>query len=218
MRKLSIQFRLRLSLIIVIGAAFLKTGAWTALSAYGAVALLWAAALRTPVRSLFQLLGAELVLLTLIALPLGWERASFLLLRSLICLLTMNSFLLSLPPHTFGIALKGLPLPARFQENVLLAGQYLEILLSEVTRMQRAAQYRGLSGPAGWLRYTSAAMIGSLYIRSLQRAERVYGAMVARGYQGFLPVDSKSTPFERASLAGGVLVAGGLTLASYLKL
>src|SRR5512136_730404 len=103
MRKLSIPFRLRLSLIIVIGAALLKTGAWTALSAYGAVALLWAAALRTPVRSLFQLLGAELILLSLIALPLGWERASFLLLRSLVCLLTMNSFLLSLPPHTFGI-------------------------------------------------------------------------------------------------------------------
>lgn len=216
MRKLSIPFRLRLSLIIVIGAAFLKTGAWTALSAYGAVALLWAVALRTPVRSLLQLLGAELILLSLIALPLGWERASFVLLRSLVCLLTMNSFLLSLPPHTFGIALKGLPLPARFQENVLLAGQYLEILLSEVTRMQRAAQYRGLSGPAGWLRYTSAAMIGSLYIRSLQRAERVYGAMVSRGYQGFLPVDQRSTPFERASLAGGALVAGGLTLASYL--
>lgn len=213
---LSIPFRLRLSLIFVLGAALLKVGTWPLLGVYGAFALLWALMLRTPVKALSQLLGAELILLTLLALPLGWERASFLLVRSLICLLTMNSFLLSLPPHAFGIALKGLPLPAGLQESVLLAGQYLEILLSEVTRMQRAAQCRGLSGPAGWLRYASAAMIGALYIRSLDRAERVYGAMVSRGYQGKLPVNSKSSTKERAGLILAALTAGALTLTSYL--
>ncbi|WP_254626022.1 hypothetical protein [Nostoc sp. TCL240-02] len=36
----------------------------------------------------------------------------------------MNSFLLTLPPHSFGIALKGLPVPAPLKENLLLAGQY----------------------------------------------------------------------------------------------
>ena len=45
---------------------------------------------------------------TFLALPLGVERASFLLVRSLVCLVTMNSFLLTLPPHSLGIALKGL--------------------------------------------------------------------------------------------------------------
>jgi cobalt/nickel transport system permease protein len=212
-----ITFRLRLSLIAVIGAALLKLGTWPLLAVYGALAILWAFVLRTPLKALSQLLGAELIFLSLMALPLGWERASYLLVRSLICLLFVNSFLLSLPPHSFGIALKGLPLPAGLQQSVLLAGQYLEILLSEVTRMQRAAQCRGLSGPAGWLRYASAAMIGALYIRTLDRAERVYGAMVSRGYQGELPVDAKTTPKELAGLIGAASVAGGLTLASYLK-
>lgn len=217
MRKFSIPFRLRLSLIIVIGAALLKAGAWLNLSVYGAIALLWALWLRTRARALVQLLGAELLFLSIMALPSGWERASFLLARSFVCLLMMNSFLLSLPPHSGAIALKGLPLPAALQESVLLAAQYLEILLSEVAQMQRAAKLRGLRGSAGWLRYVSAATIGSLYIRTLHRAERVYSAMVVRGYQGKLSADAKSTPKECLVLTAGALVAAGVTLSSYLK-
>lgn len=217
MRKLSIPLRLYLTLIIVVGAALLQPGSWWELGIYGASALLGCLLLRTPLRSLSGLLGAELIFLALLTLPLGWERASFLLVRSLICLLAMNSFLLTLPPHSFGIALKSLPLPAGLQENVLLAGQYLEILVSEVTRMRRGATIRGLSGSSGWLRYASAAMIGSLYLRSLQRAERVYGAMVTRGYQGTLPVDTPLTLKERSGVAIAALAAGGLTVASYFR-
>ena len=218
MPKISLQLRLKLALVIVIGAALLKQDAWPFLGVYGVIALLWAVVLQVRVRSLGQLLGTELIFLSLLALPLSFERASFLLVRSLVCLVTMNSFLLTIPPHSLGIALKGLPLPSGLKENVLLAGQYLEILLSEVSRMQRGAQLRGLSGPAGWLRYASAAMIGSLYVRTLGRAERVYAAMVARGYQGELPVDSTLRPKERVALLTAAAFASGLTLASYSNL
>ena len=218
MPKISLQLRLKLALVIVVGAALLKQDAWPFLGVYGAIALMWAVVLQVRVRSLGQLLGTELIFLSLLALPLGFERASFLLVRSLICLITMNSFLLTLPPHSLGIALKGLPLPGGLKENVLLAGQYLEILLSEVNRMQRGAEIRGLSGPAGWLRYASAAMIGSLYLRTLGRAERVYAAMVARGYKGELPIDSTLRPKERVALVIAAAFASGLTLASYSNL
>jgi cobalt/nickel transport system permease protein len=215
MSKLSIPFRLRLSLVIVIGIGFMKTGAWLWLGIYGSIALIWSFWLRTPLRTLVQLLGAELIFLSLLVLPQGWERASFLLIRSLISLLIMNSFLLTLPPHSFGIALKGLPLPADLKEIVLLTGQYLEILLAEVSRMKRSAGLRGLSGTGGWLRYASSAMIGSLYLRSLDRAERVHAAMLIRGYQGTVPADSRSTPKERLWLTLTILTATGLTIASY---
>ncbi len=111
--------------MIVIGAALLKYHAWYYLGVYAAIALLWAWLLRVSIRHLGGLLGTELIFLSLLALPLGWERASFLLLRSLVCLVAMNSFLLTLPPHSFGIALKGLPVPAPLKENLLLAGQYI---------------------------------------------------------------------------------------------
>ncbi|MEH2127960.1 energy-coupling factor transporter transmembrane component T family protein [Nostoc sp.] len=215
MLKLSLPLRLQLSLVIVVGAALLKHHAWYGLGVYGAIALFWACFLRVPIRQLGGLLGTELIFLSLLALPLGWERASFLLVRSLVCLVTMNSFLLTLPPHSFGIALKSLPVPAPLKENLLLAGQYMEILLSEVTRMRRSAQLRGLNGTGGWLRYASAAMIGALYLRSLDRAERVYAAMVARGYNGQLPIDSTFRPKERFALLLAWAIAASVTLTSY---
>ena len=216
MMQISLPLRLQLSLIIVIGAAFLKYHSWSNLLVYGAIALVWIYLLQVPLPKLGGLLGTELIFLSLVALPLGWERASFLLVRSLICLIVMNGFLLTLPPHSLGIALKSLPIPAPLQENLILAGQYLEILLLEVTRMQRSAQLRGLNGTAGWLRYASASMIGALYLRTLDRAERVYGAMVARGYNGQLPLDSPPKPKERFILLIAGVIAACLTLSSYL--
>jgi ABC-type cobalt transport system, permease component CbiQ and related transporters len=214
--QISLPLRLQLSLIIVIGTAFLKYHTWSNLLVYGAIALVWIYLLQVPLPKLGGLLGTELIFLSLVALPLGWERASFLLVRSLICLIVMNGFLLTLPPHSLGIALKSLPIPAPLKENLILAGQYLEILLLEVTRMQRSAQLRGLNGTAGWLRYASASMIGALYLRTLDRAERVYGAMVARGYNGQLPLDSPPKPKERFILLIAGVIAACLTLSSYL--
>ncbi|MEI6371305.1 MAG: energy-coupling factor transporter transmembrane component T family protein [Aphanizomenon sp.] len=216
MMQISLPLRLQLSLIIVIGTAFLKYHTWSNLLVYGAIALVWIYLLQVPLPKLGGLLGTELIFLSLVALPLGWERASFLLVRSLICLIVMNGFLLTLPPHSLGIALKSLPIPAPLKENLILAGQYLEILLLEVTRMQRSAQLRGLNGTAGWLRYASASMIGALYLRTLDRAERVYGAMVARGYNGQLPLDSPPKPKERFILLIAGVIAACLTLSSYL--
>ncbi|BAY63221.1 cobalt transport protein [Calothrix brevissima NIES-22] len=215
MLRISLTLRLQIALIIVIGAALLKHHAWYNLGAYGAIALLWAWVLQVKLPQLGKLLGTELIFLSFLALPLGWERASFLLVRSLICLIVMNSFLLTLPPHSFGIALKSLPVPLALKENLLLAGQYLEILLSEVTRMQRSAQLRGLNGTTGWLRYTSAATIGALYLRSLDRAERVYTAMVVRGYNGQLPIDSTLKPKERVAILIAGAIAACLTIGSY---
>jgi cobalt/nickel transport system permease protein len=216
MMQISLPLRLQLSLIIVIGTAFLKYHTWSNLLVYGAIAVVWIYLLQVPLPKLGGLLGTELIFLSLVALPLGWERASFLLVRSLICLIVMNGFLLTLPPHSLGIALKSLPIPAPLKENLILAGQYLEILLLEVTRMQRSAQLRGLNGTAGWLRYASASMIGALYLRTLDRAERVYGAMVARGYNGQLPLDSPPKPKERFILLIAGVIAACLTLSSYL--
>lgn len=216
MLKMALPLRLHLSLIIVVGSALLKQNSWYWLGGYTAIALIWVALLRVSLPKLGGLVGTELIFLSLVALPLGWEKASFLLVRSLVCLVVMNSFLLTLPPHSFGIALKSLPVPAALKENLLLAGQYLEILLAEVTRMQRSAQLRGINGAAGWLRYASAAMIGALYIRTLERAERVNAAMIIRGYNGTLPIDSSFRLKERFLLIFVWAIAISFTLTSYL--
>jgi cobalt/nickel transport system permease protein len=200
---------------LVISTALIKTSNWSFLAIYAILALSWCILLKTPLKTLIKLLGSELILLSLMALPLGWEKASFLLMRSLICLLVMNSFLLTIPKYHLAIALKGLPLPVKIQEIVILSAEYLEILLSEIKRMQTAAKLRGLTGNANWLRYISAAMIGSLYLRSLDRAERVYNAMIIRGYNGTFPLEIESTKPEKFLLIITSVIAISLTFSSY---
>ncbi|MBL1209049.1 energy-coupling factor transporter transmembrane component T [Geminocystis sp. GBBB08] len=215
MLKLSLFLRLRLSLILVIATALINTGSWSFLLIYGIIALSWCLFLSTPFFSLIKLLGAELIFLSLMALPLGWQKASFLLLRSLICLLIMNSFLLTVPKYHLSIALKGLPLPLKMQEIIILTAEYLEILLSEVKQMHTAAKLRGLKGNSQWLRYISSAMIGSLYLRSLDRADRVYNAMLIRGYHGTLPIEIKSSKAEKFILIMIAVILTILTSSSY---
>ncbi|HEY9086722.1 MAG TPA: CbiQ family ECF transporter T component, partial [Anaerolineaceae bacterium] len=56
---------------------------------------------------------------------------------------------------------------------------------------------------------------GSLFLRSLERSDRVYSAMLARGYTGQQPAQ------DHAPLSGAerrVLLAGGLLLALFWTL
>ncbi|MDP2932096.1 MAG: cobalt ECF transporter T component CbiQ [Chloroflexota bacterium] len=62
--------------------------------------------------------------------------------------------------------------------------RYLFILADEVMRMQQARDSRSF-GPRRWSAIrTTGNMIGTLFIRSYERGERVYQAMVARGFDG----------------------------------
>ena len=64
---------------------------------------------------------------------------------------------------------------------------HLEVVIDDARRMQRARQARGYEprwlGQAG----AFAAGLGSLFVRSYERGERVHRAMLARGYTGELP-------------------------------
>lgn len=208
--------RFQLGLIFTIGVASLKLGSWPILGIYGLLAIAWLGWLRVPGRSLLAWLGAELIFLVIVALPLGWDRALFLLVRSLTGLTFLTAALLSLPPHSLAIALASLPLPAALRHILCLAGHYLDLLRHDLAQIQRSAQCRGLSGPATWQRHISSALIGALYLRSLDRAERVYAAMVARGYQGSLPQEPATPQQDRWLLVGAIAISLSLAIVSYL--
>ena len=65
--------------------------------------------------------------------------------------------------------------------------RYLSLLIEEATRLRRAAIARGYAPK--WLPQSIIVgrLAGSLFVRSYERAERVYGAMRLRGYTGLLP-------------------------------
>jgi cobalt/nickel transport system permease protein len=61
--------------------------------------------------------------------------------------------------------------------------RYIFVLEDEFLRMQRAFQSRSLGNKKGWfLTRSFANMVGVLFIRAYERAERIYLAMCARGY------------------------------------
>ena len=62
--------------------------------------------------------------------------------------------------------------------------RYLFILADEVIKMKRARDSRCFGGKWIWHAKTIGHMIGTLFLRSYERGERIYIAMVSRGYEG----------------------------------
>jgi cobalt/nickel transport system permease protein len=66
--------------------------------------------------------------------------------------------------------------------------RYADVIADEVRRMRIARISRGHDPRWIWQARAVAASAGTLFIRSYERGERVYLAMVSRGYGGSMPV------------------------------
>lgn len=98
-------------------------------------------------------------------------------------------FMTTVTPFSALLAgLRRLGMPSILVDMLSLTYRYLFVLFEEAMRLRRAATARGYRPT--WLRQALliGRLIGQLFIRSYERAERVYGAMVLRGYQGQLPL------------------------------
>ncbi|MCH8829637.1 MAG: energy-coupling factor transporter transmembrane protein EcfT, partial [Planctomycetes bacterium] len=63
--------------------------------------------------------------------------------------------------------------------------RYFYVLWDELDKMRIARRARSFGDGRLWFRWTtSAQMIGMLLLRALDRADRVHGAMCARGWDG----------------------------------
>ena len=67
--------------------------------------------------------------------------------------------------------------------------RYADVITGEVTRMRIARESRGYDPRWFWQARAIATSAGTLFIRSFERGERVYLAMVSRGYSGSMPLD-----------------------------
>jgi cobalt/nickel transport system permease protein len=65
--------------------------------------------------------------------------------------------------------------------------RYSFLLVDEIHRMKRARDSRSFGRRWFWQLKTVGHMIGTLFLRSFHRAERVYVAMLSRGYRGTVP-------------------------------
>lgn len=75
--------------------------------------------------------------------------------------------------------------------------RYLEVIAGELARMRTAMTARGYE--PRWLSQARpiAASAGTLFVRSYERGERVYDAMLSRGYDGVMPALGTPTASTR---------------------
>jgi len=89
--------------------------------------------------------------------------------------------------------------------------RYADVITGEMRRMRIARESRAFNPRWFWEGRPLAAAAGTLFIRSYERGERVYLAMVSRGYEGSLPVGTEhSASIAQWAAALTLPVAGGV--------
>ncbi|MCB1245963.1 MAG: cobalt ECF transporter T component CbiQ, partial [Acidimicrobiia bacterium] len=71
--------------------------------------------------------------------------------------------------------------------------RYLEEIAGELGRMRTAMTSRGYDPRWLWQAKPIASSAGALFVRSYERGERVYDAMLSRGYNGTMPLIEERT-------------------------
>lgn len=84
-----------------------------------------------------------------------------------------------------GNALSGLKIPEKIVQLLFFTYRYIHVLYLEYTRMMSALKVRVFQPKTNFHTYkTYAYLVGMLLVRSSYRAERVYTAMLCRGFDG----------------------------------
>jgi cobalt/nickel transport system permease protein len=114
----------------------------------------------------------------------GLEILAALLAKSWLSLLCLVWLTATSPVNSLLQALKKLRIPAILVTILLFMYRYIFVIIDEMRRMIQARDCRSSRGGIFWNIRTAGNMIGTLFIRSYERSERVYTAMSARGYDG----------------------------------
>jgi cobalt/nickel transport system permease protein len=113
----------------------------------------------------------------------GWLSLASIVVRFMLTVSAALTLVACTGIHRLCAALERLGAPQVFTIQLELLYRYLFVIVGEGARMRRAAELR--SAGRGVLRLrTAGALVGNLLLRAMDRAQRVYQAMNARGFDG----------------------------------
>lgn len=119
----------------------------------------------------------------------GWEMMVTILFRSTLSFLAVLWLVNVMPFDQLLVTLRGFHVPAVFVATLSFTYRYLFLLWDELDKMRTARHARTFHKAGLWFRWkTSMHLIGMLLIRAMGRAERIHGAMCARGWDGTVRV------------------------------
>lgn len=176
---------------------------------------------RPPAKTLFQrILGilpfALLMLVSAAFTPFSWEHFAQVVTKALLSIGAMTLVSLTTPFPDMLRALEKLHLPKLLILFLAFLFRYGAVLRREALQLERGwkARYFGRLWTQQWTRL--GHILAALLIRSYERAERIYAAMLARGFSGqtsfvrvlhFTPMDGL---LVAVSLVGLSLVQWGI--------
>lgn len=167
-----------------------------------------AAVLRIPIGSAVLTLTAE-----------GLERFISIALKSWISVQVAIVLAASTSFPDLLIAMRAIRLPRLLVAVFGLMWRYLFVLADEVLRLIRARAARSgelagrkAGGTVTWRAKVTGGMAGNLFIRSLERGDRIYAAMAARGYDG----EVRALPLAPLAASAKIALMGGLLLLASL--
>ena len=115
----------------------------------------------------------------------GWLTATDVALKFAGGVLALTALMCTTPFALLLEALRRLALPQVVVMQLGFLYRYLFVLIDEAQRVRRARDFRGAAlAPLGRRIAAAGGVIGSLFLRTLNRSQRVHLAMAARGYHG----------------------------------
>ncbi len=219
--------RLVCTVLLVFAIALTPNGQWSTWAVYGVGVGLWAGLSRVDLVALVQRVAVEMIFLSTVLLGTLFHAGGAVLwqwgpmqvttagltvlgsvaLKSCLSLWTLNTLILTTAVPVLLSALVALRLPPLLVAILAAMHRYIAVLQAEFGAMRRAALSRNLLGRDRWQRLVVGHMIGSLFIRTYDRAERVHRAMLSRGCVDGVP---PLVPSPKGGL--GDAIAVGITL------
>ncbi len=232
--------RCRLVGLVTLIFAFSFVQDWRLLPAMLAVTLALYAVSRLPFSYLLARLRAPGFFLLLVAVLLPFLSGSTVILRigplalrqegcldlilivvKFVSILTTGLVLFGSAPFVTTVkAMRALGLPSTLADMTLFSYRYLYEIGDDLETMETAMGLRGFRArrPSGRALSVLASLAGSILVRSYEQSERIYKAMVLRGYgRAPRPRDEFQTrPRDAVALGGVLLVAAGFVAAEIL--
>ena len=153
----------------------------------------------------------------------GLEALASILLRSWLSILAATVLTATTQAELLLGGLRSFGVPKLLVGTISFMWRYIFVIVEEARRMMIAREARSarpdgrLGGSLTWRARVAGSMVGSLFLRSLNRSERVYVAMLARGYNGEVKSLETQVLTPRDFAALGVTLAAVLVVQAYAR-
>jgi len=115
--------------------------------------------------------------------PDGWIIFLTVVVKSTLCLLTIILLSNTTPFAELLNTLRRIGLPRLLVTILALMYRYIIVLIDEAERLNRARESRTFRESRLHKWHSLASLVGQLFVRSTERAERIFAAMLARGWK-----------------------------------